>query len=136
MINTVCGTIIDVYENQVQVSVSRKAACQGCEAQGICHSLSTPDMDFRLPRPPMAVAPGDRVIIALEGVSLIKACTYAFFVPLCAIILALFLMSFLDMSTPVQATAAVIGFLASLVIVRKLGKRIDNPRIIEVIHEG
>ncbi|MBN2297509.1 MAG: SoxR reducing system RseC family protein, partial [Deltaproteobacteria bacterium] len=62
--------------------------------------------------------------------------TYAFLVPLCAIILALLITSFLDLNVTLQALSAAVSFLASLILVRKLGKRIDNPRIIEVIHEG
>ena len=133
--NTICGTIKDIHENEVQISVARKAACQGCEAQKICHSLAQPNMDFRLPKPHMPIAIGDEVIIALEGTSFLKACTYAFLVPLCAIFLALFIAHFLDTTTTIQAVFAVIAFLLSLILVRKLGKRIDNPRIIEVLHE-
>ncbi|HHO75238.1 MAG TPA: hypothetical protein ENN05_02275 [Deltaproteobacteria bacterium] len=135
MINTICGTIKDIHDNEVQVLISRKAACQNCDASKICHSLSKPEMDFRLPRPDMPVAIGDRVIVALESVSFLKACTYAFLVPLCAILLALFTTSLLDLNETIQASSAVLAFLASLFLVRKLGKRIDNPRIIEVVHE-
>ena len=135
MMNTICGTIKDIQENEVQISIARKSACEGCEAQKICHSLAQPNMDFRLPKPHMPIAIGDEVIIALESTSFLKACTYAFLVPLTAIILALFITNFLDMNTTLQAAAAVVAFLFSLILVRKLGKQIDNPRIIEVLHE-
>jgi len=135
MMNTICGTIKDIHEKEVQISIERKAACQGCEAQKICHSLSQPNMDFRLTKPDMPIAIGDQVVIALESTSFLKACTYAFLVPLSAILLALFITHFLDMNTTVQAVTAFFAFCASLILVRKLGKRIDNPRIIEVIHE-
>jgi positive regulator of sigma E activity len=135
MMNTICGTIKDIHENEVQISIARKAACQGCEASKICHSLARPNMDFRLPKPPMQISVGDQVVIALESTSFIKACAYAFLVPLCAILLALFITHFLDMNTTVQAVFAVFAFLLSLILVRKLGKRVDNPRIIEVLHE-
>jgi len=136
MMNTICGTIKDIQDNEVQVLISRKSACANCEASKICHSLSKPEMDFILPKPDMPLAVGDQVIIALESVSFLKACTYAFLVPLCAILLALFITSFLDLNVTLQAISAVISFLASLILVRRLGKRIDNPRIIEVINEG
>jgi positive regulator of sigma E activity len=135
MMNTICGTVKDIHENEVQISIERKAACQGCEASKICHSLSQPNMDFRLPKPNMPVAIGDQVVITLESTSFLKACTYAFLVPLCAILLALFVTHFLDMNTTVQALAAFFAFCAILILVRKLGKRIDNPKIIEVLHE-
>jgi len=135
MMNTVCGTIKDIHKNEVQITIARKAACQGCEAADICHSLSRPNMDFRLPKPHMPLAIGDQVIISLESTSFLKACTYAFLVPLCAILLALFITNLLDMNTTVQALVAVFAFLISLLLVRKLGKRIENPRIIEVLHE-
>lgn len=135
MINTICGTIRDIDKNEVQVNIPRKAACHGCQASDICHSLSRPNMDFRLPKPSMPIAIGDQVVIALESISFIKACIYAFLVPLCAILLALFVTTILDMDVAIQAISAAIAFLLSLILVRKLGKKIDNPRIIEIIHE-
>lgn len=135
MINTICGTIKSISGNDVQVTIPRKAACQGCQAADICHSLSRPNMDFRLPKPSMSVKEGDRVTIALESMSFIRACFYAFFIPLCAILLALFITSMLDLAEAIQAISAVAAFLVSLIFVRKLGKKIDNPRIIEVISE-
>ena len=135
MINTICGTITDIGRNVVQVNIPRKAACLGCQAADICHSFSRPNMDFRLPKPSMPIEVGDQVVVALESVSFIKACIYAFLVPLCAILLALFVTTSLDMDVAIQAISAACAFLVSLIFVRKLGKRIDNPRIIEVIHE-
>ncbi|HOO44991.1 MAG TPA: SoxR reducing system RseC family protein [Deltaproteobacteria bacterium] len=136
MINTICGTIKDIHDDEVQVLISRKAACANCEASKVCHSLSKPEMDFRLPKPDMPLAVGDQVIVALESVSFLKACTYAFLVPLCAIILALSVTELLNLNEIIQAISAAASFIASLFVVRRLGKRIDKPRIIEVINEG
>jgi positive regulator of sigma E activity len=135
MMNTICGTITDIHNSEVQVTISRKAACHGCEASNVCHSLSKSEMDFRLPKPHMPVNIGDQVTIAMSSTSFLKACTYAFLIPLGAIIFALLLAEFLDLGTAVQALCAFCAFLISLIFVRKLGKRIDNPRIIEVNRE-
>jgi len=135
MTNTVCGTIEDILDSEVHVIVDRKAACQGCQATGVCHSFTKKRMDLRLSRPPEPVSIGDTVIIAMEGSSLLKASTYAFLVPLFAIIASLCLTQFIDAPVLYQALWAVLAFAASLVAVRHLGKRIEAPRIIEVIHE-
>lgn len=135
IMNRICGTITDIHNSEVQVTISRKASCHGCEASKVCHSLSKPEMDFRLPKPPIPISIGDKVTIAMSSTSFIKACTYAFLIPLCAIIFTLLIAEFLDLGTAVQALCAVCAFFISLIFVRKLGKRIDNPRIIEVNRE-
>lgn len=135
MINTVCGTIEDVFDSEVRVIVDRRMACKGCQATGVCHSFTKTRMDLRLSRPPEPVSRGDTVVIAMEGSSLLKASIFAFLVPLSAVIAALFLAHFLGAPVLYQALGAVLAFTASLAAVRRLGKSIEAPRIIEVIHE-
>ncbi len=135
MINTVCGTIEGVFDSEVRVIVDRKAACQGCQATGVCHGFTKNRMDLMLSRPPGPVRRGDTVVIAMEGASLLKASTFAFMVPLAAILAALFITQAAGTPVLFQALGAVLAFAASLAAVRRLGKKIEAPKIIEVIHE-
>lgn len=135
MINTVCGTIEGVFDSEVRVIVDRKAACKGCQATGVCHSFTKKRMDLLLSRPPGPVSRGDTVVIAMEGSSVLKASAFAFMVPLAAVLAALFLTQAADAPVTFQALGAVLAFAASLAAVRRLGKKIEAPRIIEVIHE-
>ena len=135
MINTVCGTVQDIFDSDIRVVVDRKNACQGCQSSGICHGFTKTRMDLRLPKPPGSLERGDTVVIAMEGTSLIRACTYAFLIPLSAIIAALLIAQSLSAGIPVQAGSALVAFLSSLIIVRHMGRRIGSPHIIEVIHE-
>ncbi|HQG33139.1 MAG TPA: SoxR reducing system RseC family protein [Deltaproteobacteria bacterium] len=135
MINTVCGTVQDIFDSDIRVIVDRKNACQGCQSSGICHGFTKTRMDLKLPKPPGSIRRGDTVVIAMEGASLIKACTYAFLIPLCAIISALLVAQSLSAGVPVQAVCALVAFLLSLIIVRHMGRRIGTPHVVEVIHE-
>lgn len=135
MIKTVCGTIEDVFDSEVRVIVDRKASCEGCQAAGVCHSFTKKRMDLMLSRPPEHVRRGDTVVIAMEGSSVLKASVFAFMVPLAAILAALFLTQAAGASVTLQALSAVLAFAVSLAAVRRLGKKIEAPRIIEVIHE-
>jgi positive regulator of sigma E activity len=65
----------------------------------------------------------------------LKASVFAFMVPLAAILAALFLTQAAGASVTLQALGAVLAFAVSLAVVRRLGKKIEAPRIIEVIHE-
>jgi positive regulator of sigma E activity len=135
MTNTVCGTIEGVFDSEVRVIVDRKAACKGCQATGVCHGFTKNRMDLLLSRPTGSVSVGDTVVIAMEGSSLLKASTFAFMVPLAAILAALFLAQAAGTPVVFQALGAVLAFAASLAAVRRLGNRIEAPKIIEVIHE-
>lgn len=133
MINTVCGTVQDIFDSDIRVIVDRKNACQGCQSSGICHGFTKTRMDFRLPKPPGSLRVGDTVVIAMEGASLIRACFYAFLIPLCAIVAALLVTQ--SLGIPAQAGSALVAFLLSLIIVRHMGRKIGSPHIVEVIHE-
>ena len=134
MTNTVCGTIEDILDTEVHVIVDRKAACQGCQATGVCHSFTKKRMDLRLSRPPEPVSIGDTVIIAMEGSSVLKASFFAFMIPLVFVITVLFVTQAADSPVWFQAAGAVLAFLASMRVVKFLGRGIEEPRIIEVIH--
>jgi len=133
--NTVCGTVRGIFDSDIQVSVDRKNACQGCQSSGICHGFTKTKMDLRLPKPESPVTVGDTVVIAMEGSSLIRASAYAFLIPLVAILTALFIAHATSSDVVTQVLAALLAFAASLIIVRHMGKKIESPRIIEVIHE-
>jgi len=135
MINTICGTISNVDNNGVQVKVERKSACQGCQAANICHSFSKSTMNFMLSRPTEPVEVGDTVLVAIESSSFLKACAYSFMIPLLFVVAILAITMWLDLYVSIQALSAAIAFAISLIVVRQLGKTIQSPRIVEVIHE-
>ena len=65
MANTVCGIVSAIRQDTIDVTVNRKAACDGCHAVEACHSFSKKDMDFTFPLPQEDVREGDRGIIAI-----------------------------------------------------------------------
>jgi len=132
---TIYGTVQNIEAKAVKVTVHRKHACQGCQASDICHAFSRPVMDFTIARPDSTLHIGDRVLLAIESVSFLKACIFAFMIPLVFIISAMAVANFLDLDVPIQAIMAIIAFFISLIIVRYFGKAIESPKIIEVIHE-
>ncbi len=136
MENTVCGVIEGLEGRTVRVRVERKAACEGCQATEVCHALARSSMLFSLPRPAGPLQVGDRAVIALGSASLIKACAIAFMIPVAFIVTALALIRALGFDVDIQTVGALIALIASLLVVRRLGRSIESPRIIEVIHEG
>lgn len=133
---TACGTVTAMHAAEVEIALRRDAACEGCGAAQACHAWSDRTLQTRLPRPVFPVAIGDQVVIALDRGAFLKAGAVTFLIPLAGIILALALASAWGLSTPLQAGAAAAGLLLSLVPVRRLGRRIRTPRIVEVRHEG
>jgi sigma-E factor negative regulatory protein RseC len=129
------GLIIGIGKNEVIVQVERRSACQGCEASNICHAFVRPNMEFRLENPKFDIKPGDKVIIAMEDSSFLKACAITYLIPLISIVLAIFITKTASMNEGIQAISAVCAFLGSLLIVRRLGTGIKGPRILEVIDE-
>ena len=130
----VCGTVRGVSEAGVQVIIERTMACQGCRSMNVCHGFVKKRLDLTLPKPPLAVSVGDTVRVAMEG-SVLKASASAFLVPLAAVIAGLFAARALTADAAAQALCALLAFLASLVIVRYMGKRIRQPHIVEVLRE-
>ncbi|HDP24087.1 MAG TPA: hypothetical protein ENN34_01455 [Deltaproteobacteria bacterium] len=133
--NTVCGTIKEIRDVEVEVTVNRTAACEGCRTANICHAFTRTNMDFNLPRPEMALSVGDRVVIALESSSFLKSCAYAFLIPLASLLITLAAAKAFGAEVSVQAVLAVAAFCLSLVVVRKLGTTVKRPTIIEVLRE-
>ena len=125
-----------IGKDEVIVKIERKSACQGCEASNICHAFVKPNMEFRLKRPKFDIRPGDKVMIAMEDSSFLKACAITYLIPLVSIVLALFITKTASMNEAIQAISAVCAFLGSLIIVNRLGNKIKGPRILEVIDEN
>jgi positive regulator of sigma E activity len=135
IMTSVCGTVQGISDTDVQVTIERKIACQGCQSMNICHSFVKKRMDLRLPKPPLPMAVGDTVLITMDDSSVVRASASAFLIPLLFIIAGLFLARTLSPNAAVQALGGLLAFLASLVIVRYMGKGIKSPHIVEVVHE-
>ncbi|MEA3223836.1 MAG: SoxR reducing system RseC family protein [Thermodesulfobacteriota bacterium] len=131
----ISGLIVGIEKDEAIVHVERRSACQGCEASNICHAFVKPNMEFRLKRPKFDIRAGDKVTIAMEDSSFLKACAIAYLIPLVSIVLAIFITKTASMNEAIQAISAVCAFLGSLLIIRRLGAGIKGPRILEVIHE-
>ncbi|HNY66633.1 MAG TPA: SoxR reducing system RseC family protein [Deltaproteobacteria bacterium] len=132
---SVCGTVQSVSEAGVQVTIERTMACQGCQSTNVCHGFVKRRMDLTLPVPPVPVSVGDTVLVAMDDSSVVKASAMAFLIPLIAILAGLFLARLVSPDVAVQTIGALLAFLTSLIIVRYMGKRIEAPRILEVVHE-
>ncbi|MCD6569575.1 MAG: SoxR reducing system RseC family protein [Deltaproteobacteria bacterium] len=133
---TVSGLITEIGKNEAIVHVERRSACQGCAASNICHAFVKPNMEFRLNRPKFDIRPGDKVMIAMEDSSFLKACAITYLIPLVFIVLAISITSLAGIGEAIQAISGICAFLGSLLIVRRLGTRIKGPRILEVINEN
>jgi positive regulator of sigma E activity len=132
---SVCGTVQGVTGAGVLVTIERRVACQGCESQNICHGFVKKRMDLTLPLPALEVHSGDTVLVAMDDSSVVRASATAFLIPLLFVLAGLFIARALSPDAGVQALGALLAFLASLVIVRSMGKRIQSPHIVEVVHE-
>ncbi len=135
MPNNVCGIITAINNDSIDVSVNRKTACDGCHAVDVCHSMSSNEMDFTFSKPDEPVKIGDRVTIAIDESSFLKACSYTFGIPLLSIIIAIALLQLLGLSAAIQATGGIAAAALSLLLVRHLGKGIRAPRIVEIKHD-
>lgn len=135
MADIVPGTVKACSADTVTVTVDRKSACAGCHAVDVCHGLTESCTDFELSRPQDPVQVGDTVRISLESIDFLKACIYAFFLPLAAIVLGMSVGALLGLSFALQALLGGIALAIILPLVRRLGRTIRGPKIIEVIRE-
>ncbi|MCD6281144.1 MAG: SoxR reducing system RseC family protein [Deltaproteobacteria bacterium] len=131
MFNTTEGVVTDINDTTVSIEVDRKGACHGCQAEGICHMFTSPVMKFNLPRPSFPLNVGDKVTIAIQPTSLVWASIVTYIIPVVAIFLAMGITHQYGLDVGVQATTALIAFLASLALVRWIGKSFKGPKIIE-----
>jgi positive regulator of sigma E activity len=132
---SVCGTVQGISVTGVLVTIERTNACEGCASMNACHAFVKKRLDLTLPMPPLPVGVGDTVLVAMDDSMVLSASATAFLIPLVALIAGLFIGRVLSPEVPVQVLGALLAFLASLVIVRYMGKRIKTPRIVEVVHE-
>ncbi len=125
------GTVVDIDGPTVIVEIDRKGACRGCQAEGICHAFTSPVMKVRLPRPSFPLKVGDKAIIAIQPTSLVWASIVTYIIPVVAIFFAIGITRQCGLSVGFQAISAVLAFLASLPIVRRIGSSFEGPMILE-----
>ena len=131
---TITGTVDSVAQDKIIVKVERQSACQGCEASHVCHSFAQPTMNFSFDKPVFDVREGDKVMIAMDNPAFLKACAITYLIPLVFVISGIVVAKILSMSEGIQAIAGLFAFLLSLPLVRKLGKAIQGPRILERVN--
>jgi sigma-E factor negative regulatory protein RseC len=131
---TITGTVDSATQDKIIVKVERQSACQGCEASHVCHSFAQPTMNFSFDKPDFDVREGDKVMIAMENPSFLKACAITYLIPLVFVISGIAIAKILSMSEGIQAIAGLCTFVISLPLVRRLGKTIQGPKLIERIN--
>ncbi|UQB43213.1 SoxR reducing system RseC family protein [Thiomicrospira microaerophila] len=134
------GWVESSDENFVWVRTQRETACGGCQGQSTCGTGSLSKL-FSLGHQPLlklpnslAARPGDRVILELNGTSLIKQAVLAYGFPLIGLFIGALMVSF--MFSEVQdwqiALGSLIGLVSAWLWVR-LNHRPEQPKIVEVI---
>lgn len=94
------GTVKQVHENSVLVSIIANSACSGCHAAGVC-SLSgkkekTVEVNGRY-----NVSPGEQVTVEMQGSMGMKAVILSYIVPFLIIVAGLVGFSSMSFSEPV-----------------------------------
>ena len=139
------GKVLETADGTACVLVERSAACHGCAAQGVCHTLGGgTDARVRV-RNDLDARAGDVVELGIRESSLVSASIIVYMIPVAALFavaaLAGALASRWGWDPEASAAAgAVVGLVASLIGIRLFHPvldRADNlkPSIIRIVKE-
>ncbi len=137
------GIVIAVDENEALVKATKSGACESCSARSSCHVLGgSEEMEVSAINAAGAVV-DDRVIMAFEDASLLKAAFLLYIVPILVMILGAVLGQVsappLGLSPAIVTPAAAALFLvAAVVFVRSKGNSLAGkdkyrPRIVRIL---
>lgn len=127
------------------VKMTRSAACEGCGACGLCHSIEgSPDEMAAEVNDDIGVSPGQRVVLALPARAVLKASLAVYIVPVAVLVVVGILVQDLVSGFLPDKEAQLLSILAGLAglavtffflrrFFRRGGERSLRPSIISTI---
>ncbi|MTI94966.1 MAG: SoxR reducing system RseC family protein [Firmicutes bacterium] len=137
------GKVLAVKDDTAEVMLQRNSACEKC---GVCHLGRTQDLLLRLPNT-VDAEPGQRVLIGMEGVNVVKASLIVYILPVLALVAGFVLIYLfhepLNLGGSPDLWGAGLGFalfLLTFAVIRTLEPRLRakaeyNPVIVRVLED-
>lgn len=140
------GTIKRIEGQKAWVITHRSEACHDCEAKGVCHVLGSGKEVEIVADNEASASPGDRVLLAMQSRSLLKATFLIYMAPIVLMIIGAFLgnqfASQIHLSSDLASLlCGGLFFAISFLVARKKGVALGNkkqytPQVIEIIGGG
>lgn len=119
------GTVKQVEENSVLVSITSNSACSGCHAEGVCNISGKEEKTISV-RGRYNVQPGDNVTVEMSESMGMKAVVLSYVMPVVIIIAGLVVFSFLSISEAASGLAAISLLLPYFIILYIFRKYINR----------
>ncbi len=119
------GTVKQVEENSVLVSITSNSACSGCHAEGVCNISGKEEKTISV-RGRYNVQPGDNVTVEMSESMGMKAVVLSYVMPVFIIIAGLVGFSFLSISEAASGLAAISLLLPYFIILYIFRKYINR----------
>lgn len=119
------GTVKQVEENSVLVSITSNSACSGCHAEGVCNISGKEEKTISV-RGRYNVQPGDNVTVEMSESMGMKAVVLSYVMPVFIIIAGLVVFSFLSISEAASGLAAISLLLPYFIILYIFRKYINR----------
>lgn len=124
---TETGQVVSVSGDRAWVQTMRQSACQSCQARQGCGHKTLTALSGGLARQvsvrnSMNARPGDRVTLAIEPASLLRASLLVYALPLVLMVLAVAAAGAAGAGDGVAVLAAVLGLTAGLLLARRSGR--------------
>lgn len=119
------GTVKQVEENSVLVSITSNSACSGCHAEGVCNISGKEEKTISV-RGRYNVQPGDNVTVEMSESMGMKAVVLSYVMPVFIIIAGLVVFSSLSISEAASGLAAISLLLPYFIILYIFRKYINR----------
>ena len=119
------GTVKQVEENSVLVSITSNSACSGCHAEGVCNISGKEEKTISVIGR-YNVQPGDNVTVEMSESMGMKAVVLSYVMPVFIIIAGLVVFSFLSISEAASGLAAISLLLPYFIILYIFRKYINR----------
>lgn len=119
------GTVKQVEENSVLVSITSNSACSGCHAEGVCNISGKEEKTISV-RGRYNVQPGDNVTVEMSESMGMKAVVLSYVMPVVIIIAGLVVFSSLSISEAASGLAAISLLLPYFIILYIFRKYINR----------
>ena len=80
------GTVVESYGDRAKIRVERSSACRHCSARALCRPFGETSNVMTVGNPPGASV-GQRVVVAIEPVRLVKSSLMVYGIPVAAFII-------------------------------------------------
>lgn len=119
------GTVKQVEDNSVLVSITSNSACSGCHAEGLCN-ISGKEEKIISVNGRYNVSPGDNVTVQMNETMGMKAVVLSYIMPLFVIIAGLIVFSSLKLSEAASGLASLSLLIPYFIILYFFRKNINR----------